>query len=162
MRLGGSRSREIPPCSGRRNLFRAKTQEVGHQLASAVVAELDRAEIAMTQVLLAAGRRGSCQRDFGGWISSSGRFAVSVVRGRSTCRTIRREERARVSCRTIDRSAARLSALVERTYEGSLDCAALNGARHMDDVIDGLSRDGHVSRRELADRAARRPRMSAC
>ena len=36
-------------------LVPGEAQEVGHQLASAVVAELDRAEIAMTQVLLPPG-----------------------------------------------------------------------------------------------------------
>jgi ribosomal protein S18 acetylase RimI-like enzyme len=37
---------------------------------------------------------------------------------------------------------ARLMKLVERTYEGTLDCAGLNGMRRMDDVIDGYQQTG--------------------
>lgn len=37
---------------------------------------------------------------------------------------------------------ARLAKLIERTYDGTLDCAALNGVRQMDDVIDGYRASG--------------------
>jgi ribosomal protein S18 acetylase RimI-like enzyme len=36
----------------------------------------------------------------------------------------------------------RLVALVERTYESTLDCPALNGRRRMDDVVDGYQATG--------------------
>jgi ribosomal protein S18 acetylase RimI-like enzyme len=36
----------------------------------------------------------------------------------------------------------RLMQLVERTYEGTLDCTALDGARDMDDVINGYQATG--------------------
>jgi mycothiol synthase len=36
----------------------------------------------------------------------------------------------------------RLIEVVERTYEGTLDCAGLNGMRRMDDVIDGYRETG--------------------
>jgi ribosomal protein S18 acetylase RimI-like enzyme len=36
----------------------------------------------------------------------------------------------------------RLMHLVERTYEGGLDCAGLNGVRRMEDVIDGYQQTG--------------------
>jgi ribosomal protein S18 acetylase RimI-like enzyme len=37
---------------------------------------------------------------------------------------------------------ARLAELIERTYEGTLDCAALGGERRVDDVIDGYQATG--------------------
>jgi ribosomal protein S18 acetylase RimI-like enzyme len=36
----------------------------------------------------------------------------------------------------------RLARLIQRTYEGTLDCTALDGARDMDDVIDGYAATG--------------------
>jgi mycothiol synthase len=36
----------------------------------------------------------------------------------------------------------RLMDVVERTYEGTLDCAGLNGMRRMEDVIDGYRETG--------------------
>lgn len=36
----------------------------------------------------------------------------------------------------------RLAELIERTYEGTLDCAALNGVRRMDEVLDGYRATG--------------------
>jgi ribosomal protein S18 acetylase RimI-like enzyme len=37
---------------------------------------------------------------------------------------------------------ARLMALIERTYDGTLDCTALNGVRTMDDIVDGYEKTG--------------------
>jgi ribosomal protein S18 acetylase RimI-like enzyme len=41
-----------------------------------------------------------------------------------------------------DSNRERLIALLERTYEETLDCAAMNGKRQMDDVLDGYRATG--------------------
>lgn len=41
-----------------------------------------------------------------------------------------------------DSQQPRLAALVERTYEQTLDCPALNGARNIDDVLEGYRQTG--------------------
>jgi len=41
-----------------------------------------------------------------------------------------------------DAQRHRLETLIERTYEGSLDCAALNGARSIDEVVNGYQATG--------------------
>jgi ribosomal protein S18 acetylase RimI-like enzyme len=44
---------------------------------------------------------------------------------------------------TYDESCrARLAHVIERTYEGTLDCVALNGRRHIDEVIHGYQSTG--------------------
>ena len=122
-------------------LVPGEAQEVGHQLASAVVAELDRAEIAMTQVLLPPG-----DVDHVNLISAAGfrhladLLYLSWEVGQHAAQSA---EKSQLAFLPFDPSQpARLSALVERTYEGSLDCAALNGTRHIDDVIAGYRATG--------------------
>ena len=122
-------------------LVPGELQEVGHQLASAVVAELDRAEIAMTQVLLPPG-----DVDHVNVISAAGfrhladLLYLSWEVGQPAAQSAAKSELAFLP---FDPSQpARLSALIECTYEGSLDCAALNGTRHIDDVIAGYRATG--------------------
>ena len=51
----------------------------------------------------------------------------------------------------------RLSQLISETYEGSLDCPALDGRRSMEEVLAGYQSTGEFSPQALAVRAARGP-----
>lgn len=115
--------------------------QTAHQLAAAVMRELDSAAVGMTQTLLAlpeaeivpvltaAGFRHladllylTCEADrFPTELSAAGELQFAVYEP---------TERSRM----LD--------LIERTYEGTLDCAALGGTRSIEDVLDGYQATG--------------------
>lgn len=111
------------------------------QLARSVTAELDRVRVAMAQALLppADGTHvhvitavGFCHLADLLYLSwEAGQFGVPAHTGREI-------EFAAYQTSQLER----LSTLIERTYEGSHDCAALNGARRIEDVIAGYRATG--------------------
>ena len=120
-----------------------ETQQSAVQLASTVAAELDRVGIAMTQVLLPPG-----DADHVEVISAVGfrHLADLLYLSWEAGQNAAQPDKNRVlDFLPFDPSQPdRLSELVERTYEGSHDCAALNGTRDMNDVIAGYRATGVV------------------
>jgi ribosomal protein S18 acetylase RimI-like enzyme len=110
------------------------------QLASSVATELDRAHIGMSQVLLSPGETEPVEV-----ITSVGfrHLADLLYLSWETGQIAAQHTQSELEIVSFDPlQPTRLSALIERTYEGSLDCAALNGTRHIDDVIAGYRATG--------------------
>ena len=89
-----------------------------------------------------------------GWSTYCAASDFGIWRIWFTCRVSRRgfrwlrRIRAKLSLRnTRAANGERLADVIQRTYEGTLDCTALDGARDMDDVIDGYKATG-VFRRQ--------------
>jgi ribosomal protein S18 acetylase RimI-like enzyme len=133
-----------------------ESEQTAHQLAVAVTRALDAAAIGMTQALLPWGdaelvpvlRATGFQHltDLLYLTCESDRFLATAPA--SELQFVVYDERER----------GRLSALIEQTYEATLDCPALNGVRRMGDVIDGYRATG-VFRAEnwLIARSGERP-----
>jgi ribosomal protein S18 acetylase RimI-like enzyme len=118
-----------------------ETDETTHQLARSVVAELDRAGVAMAQAVLPTGDVEHVavitRVDF--------RHLADLLYLSWEASQIAAPPRPAVELAFIPYEAsqlARFGALIERTYEGSLDCPALNGARRIDEVIAGYRATG--------------------
>jgi mycothiol synthase len=122
-------------------LVPGEIHQTAYQLASAVATEFDRAQIAMTQTLLSPGDTGHVEV-----ISQIGfrHLADLLYLSWETGQIgVPSAEESGLDFVSFDPSQPdRLSALVERTYEGSLDCAALNGTRNIRDVIAGYRATG--------------------
>lgn len=117
------------------------TTEVTEDLTQAAVVALDAANAEMTQALLP-----DRSAPIAGALESAGFYYLADLLYLSSD----------VLPLSIDSTAAdglcyvtyddskreRLIALLERTYEETLDCAAMNGKRQMDDVLDGYRATG--------------------
>jgi ribosomal protein S18 acetylase RimI-like enzyme len=122
-------------------LVPAESEQTAYLLAAATVRELNRAAVGMAQVLLPAADSGhvdviktvgfSHLADLMYLAWETSQIAAPPIAG------------GELQFATYDQSQRdRLGALIERTYAGTLDCAALNDARSMDDVIDGYEATG--------------------
>jgi mycothiol synthase len=111
------------------------------QLAEAVVRDLDRAGIGMTQALLP-----SQDSELVPVISAAGfshladLIYLSCEAELFPIRPPACDPLQFVAVNPIERS--RLIDVVEQTYEGTLDCAGLNNLRRMEEVIDGYQQTG--------------------
>lgn len=120
--------------------------QIAHRLAEAVVRHLDEAGVGMTQALLPPG-----ETELAPVLTSSGFSRLADLLYLS-CEAMQFPDRP-PACDDLHFVAydpderGRLPALVERTYEGTLDCVGLNGLRQIEDVIDGYRETG-VFRRE--------------
>lgn len=115
--------------------------QVASQLISAVTRALDAAQIAMSQVLSSS--RISEETSL---LESAG-FRQLAELIYMTCEAFRFPNQlpaaTDLTFDAYDESQRRrLAELMERTYEGTLDCAVLNGTRNMDEVIDGYQATG--------------------
>jgi ribosomal protein S18 acetylase RimI-like enzyme len=117
------------------------TAEVAVDLTRAVVRALDMADIEMTQALLP-----DRSAPIANTLESSGFYYLadllylsSIATSLSNAST----ESDGLNYVAYDGSKReRLIAILERTYEETLDCAAMNGKRQMDDVLDGYRASG--------------------
>ncbi len=113
---------------------------VADQLAAAVIADLDHKNIDLTQVLLESPSESEIER-----LRRLG-FRHLADLDFLTCEA-ERFPRTHTSTDIqfeayTGRERARLAGLIERTYEGTLDCTDLNGVRDIDDVIIGYQGTG--------------------
>jgi mycothiol synthase len=117
------------------------TAEVAVDLAQAVVRALDAADVEMTQALLP--NRSAPIADA---LESAGFYYLAdllYLSSDASAPPASSSERDVLSFVAYDDSQReRLIALLERTYEDTLDCAAMNGKRQMDDVLDGYRATG--------------------
>jgi ribosomal protein S18 acetylase RimI-like enzyme len=121
-------------------LVPGEDHRTAYQLAEAAAGELNRLDVSMAQVLLPANDITHIAvltsigfehlADLVYLSCESERFATAP--GDSKLEFIRYAESQR----------ERFAQLVEQTYENTLDCAALNGVRSMDDVLDGYRAAG--------------------
>jgi ribosomal protein S18 acetylase RimI-like enzyme len=116
-------------------------EQTAYGLAAATVDELNRAMIDMVQVLLPAGDSGHV-----GVIQAVG-FShladlIYLAWETSQIAAPRSTNDELQFAGYLPSQRGRLGALIERTYAGTLDCAALNNARGIDDVIDGYEATG--------------------
>jgi mycothiol synthase len=115
--------------------------DVAADLTSAVVDSLDRSGIEMTQALLLDTASASA-----GPLESTGfqRLAELVYLSCDTQTSPDQPHdfRELAFVPYDDAKRQRLVAVIERTYEATLDCAAMNGKRQMDDVLDGYRATG--------------------
>jgi ribosomal protein S18 acetylase RimI-like enzyme len=121
-------------------LIPGEIRHTASQLASTVAAELDRARVGMAQVLLSPGDTEPIEV-----ITAVGfrHLADLLYLSWATGQVAALPAQSDLDFISLDPAQhARLSALIERTYDGSLDCAALNGARPIDDVIAGYRETG--------------------
>ncbi|MCI0334710.1 MAG: GNAT family N-acetyltransferase [Planctomycetes bacterium] len=111
------------------------------RLAEQVVKRLDETTVEMTQVLVSSGDSEVVR------VLEHVDFRQLTNLLYLTCESQRfpreRPKSADVEFITYDGTQrSRLMRLVERTYEGTLDCTSLNGVRHMDNVITGYQATG--------------------
>jgi ribosomal protein S18 acetylase RimI-like enzyme len=121
-------------------LIPGEIRHTASQLASAVATELERAHIGMAQVLLSPGDTEPIEV-----ITAVGfrHLADLLYLSWETGQIAAQRTQSDLDFVSVDPSqSTRLSAVIERTYEGSLDCAALNGTRAIDDVIAGYRETG--------------------
>lgn len=112
-----------------------------HRLAEAVVRHLDGLAVGMTQTLLPS------QFSEAVPVLTTAGFSHLADLIYLTCEAAlfptRRPQCDGLQFVAFEGAARqRLLALIERTYEGTLDCAALNGMRRIDDVVDGYEATG--------------------
>ena len=117
------------------------------RLSQAVVASLDAASVGLTQVLLpdresvvirtleSVGFRYLADLLYLNWEASAQAGLRQPQTSSERAGPLQFEPFA-------ESQRPRLSRLVERTYEGTQDCAAMNGKRSIDDVIDGYRATG--------------------
>jgi mycothiol synthase len=122
--------------------FTASTiREVAVDLTRAVVRALDAADVEMTQALLAD--RSTPIADA---LESAGFYYLAdllYLSSNACAPPTASPEPIELSYVAYDDSQReRLIALLERTYEDTLDCAAMNGRRKMGDVLDGYRATG--------------------
>jgi ribosomal protein S18 acetylase RimI-like enzyme len=116
-------------------------EKVAHQLAGAVVSALDQSRIEMTQVLLESfDIRVVTLLRLVGFRHLADLIYMTCEAERFPKLLQTPSELDFVSYQGAFRG--RLAALVERTYEGTLDCISLNGIRTIDDVINGYQATG--------------------
>jgi mycothiol synthase len=121
-------------------LVPGESEETAHQLAAAVVADLDDTSIEMTQVLLPTADLSAAPL-----LAAVGfdRLADLLY---LTCEAERfptEQPASQLEFIPYDGSERRtLMRLVERTYEQTLDCVGLNGMRSVDEVITGYQGTG--------------------
>jgi ribosomal protein S18 acetylase RimI-like enzyme len=122
-------------------LVSGETDQTAYQLAIRVAAELDRARIGMSQVFLPGGEVEHVEViTAAGFHLLAELLYLSWEAGQRAAQT---PIEIQLDFAAYDASqSGRLTALVERTYEGSLDCPALNGTRPIDDVIAGYRATG--------------------
>jgi ribosomal protein S18 acetylase RimI-like enzyme len=112
-----------------------------HRLAESVVRKLDRFGVAMSQVVLPSEDTGDVP------ILKAVGFRQLADLLYLACESDRFPSQANsqreIEFLPYDNSLRdRLVRVIERTYDGTLDCAALNGTRHMDDVMTGYQSTG--------------------
>jgi ribosomal protein S18 acetylase RimI-like enzyme len=116
-------------------------QNTAAALAQAVVGALDAIGVDVTQMLLPAR-----DPELEAALATAGfRHAADVLHLAWTTprRTAQAPDHSELQFEPYDESQhARLAQLIERTYEATRDCPALNGARHIDDVIAGYRATG--------------------
>lgn len=116
-------------------------QQAAAQLARAAVAALDAAGVMMSQVLLRARNAGETPT-----IEAVGfRYLADLMYLACEADGFPSQPPAAgdLQFEPFEESQrGRLVSLIERTYEGTLDCPALEGGRRMDDVIDGYRATG--------------------
>jgi ribosomal protein S18 acetylase RimI-like enzyme len=115
--------------------------ETSHRLAGAVVNDLDVAAVEMSQVLV-----GPTDSDVV-MVLELVDFGLLAELLYMTCESSRfpaqRPASTELAFIAYDNSQrTRLMQLIERSYEGTLDCAALNGVRHVDNVVTGYQATG--------------------
>jgi ribosomal protein S18 acetylase RimI-like enzyme len=122
-------------------LVAGENPRTAEQLASAVVRRLDETAVEMTQVLTQ-----SRDAEVARVLTHVGFHHLADLLY-LTCEAERFPPERPASCEltflTYEASLRdRLAQLIERTYVGTLDCTALNGARHIDHVITGYQATG--------------------
>jgi ribosomal protein S18 acetylase RimI-like enzyme len=122
-------------------LIPGEPERTAVQLAEASVRELDRVAVSMSQVLLPSGETAHDPVLHAvGFHHLADLVYLSCEAQRCAAEAI---ECAQLDWVTYDESQRdRLARVIERTYDGTLDCAALNGQRHIEDVIDGYQAAG--------------------
>jgi ribosomal protein S18 acetylase RimI-like enzyme len=114
---------------------------VAHQLAKAAMTHLDRDGVRMTQVLLPPGEAALVPvLTAAGFSHLADLNYLSCEAERFPAHAPASDELEFVTCDPVERD--RLADLVERTYNGTLDCVGLNGQRRIDDVLDGYRETG--------------------
>ena len=121
-------------------------QRTAVQLAERVVADLDETSVEMTQVFLADGSPATIDvlRQVGF------RLLADLLYMSCESHTFPIAEREPCELEFVPYEGTergRLMRLITETYEGTMDCAALNGVRDIDDVVNGYQATG-VFRRE--------------
>jgi GNAT superfamily N-acetyltransferase len=122
-------------------LANSEDRHAAFSLAEAVVRDLDQAAVDLTQSLLVAPDAATIA------ILQHVRFRHLADLLYLSCEAARFPSAAPLPC-SLEfehysiRERSRLMRLVERTYEGTLDCTALDGARGIDDIINGYQATG--------------------
>jgi ribosomal protein S18 acetylase RimI-like enzyme len=110
------------------------------RLAEAVIQKLDETAIAMTQVLLPSSDATSAE------VLQAAGFRQLAELLYMSCEAARFPSESPASDLEFEvysgPKRGRLMALLERTYENTLDCVGLNGMRSVDDVINGYQDTG--------------------
>jgi ribosomal protein S18 acetylase RimI-like enzyme len=116
-------------------------EQTAYGLAVATVHELNRAAIGMAQVLLPVGdsRHVDVIRAVG-FSQLADLIYLAWETSQIAAPPSSNHELQFAAYHKSERG--RLAALIEQTYRGTLDCAALNNARGIDDVIDGYEATG--------------------
>jgi GNAT superfamily N-acetyltransferase len=115
--------------------------DIANRLTQAVTEALDAVGVDLTQTLLVDGSAPAART-----LESAGFIYLAellYLAGESTSVSSGPEHRENLEFVVYDDSQrGRLVALLERTYLNSRDCAAMNGKRQMDDVLDGYRTTG--------------------
>lgn len=118
-----------------------ESEHTAYRLAEAVVADFDEMSIGLAQVFLSAPAPQTI-----GVLRHAGFHHLAdllYMACESPKFPLAAPEPCELSYVPYDRTQrGRLMRLIERTYEGTLDCTALNGARDIDEIINGYQATG--------------------
>lgn len=119
--------------------------EIAHRLALAAVESLDAQDVEFSQVLL----HDRTAPVIPALEAAGFSYLAELVYLTWETAPIRDEASEKLQFESYDESRrGRFLSLIERTYEGTQDCAAMNGLRSMEDVLEGYASTG-VFRPEL-------------